>query len=254
MLTSQPACRSVLFAPAHQPRKVNHALASAADIVVLDCEDSVPFIDKPRAYAVLAGMVADPPERPYWVRLARAQPPDTLAGAVGYIVPKIVSHDHALTTLNAYPTKPSIIICETPLSILYAPEIAAIPSVIGLMYGTYDLRAALGAWDALTETAANLVLLAAKAYDKLAIAGPHIEWAAKAAGQGWDGMVCLHPLDVEPANQAFSVPPETLATARDVLSAAATVRDVHYHPRAGLIAPPLVKLAERLLRKHDDHA
>lgn len=51
--------RSVLFVPAHKPQWVDKAIASGADAVVLDLEDSVPADRKAEARSLIAGTVAD---------------------------------------------------------------------------------------------------------------------------------------------------------------------------------------------------
>ena len=55
--------RSLLFAPGDDPRKMAKALASEADVVILDLEDSVPSADKPTARAdTLAFLKAHRPQ------------------------------------------------------------------------------------------------------------------------------------------------------------------------------------------------
>ena len=48
------AYRSVLFVPGHRPTWVDKAIASGADAVVLDLEDSVPLGEKAAARATVA--------------------------------------------------------------------------------------------------------------------------------------------------------------------------------------------------------
>ena len=50
--------RSLLFAPANHPRRVEKALASAADAAILDLEDAVPEAEKPAARGALAAAAA----------------------------------------------------------------------------------------------------------------------------------------------------------------------------------------------------
>ena len=53
------ASRSVLFAPGNHARRVARALASAADVVVLDLEDAVPPGEKAAARAVIAAALSE---------------------------------------------------------------------------------------------------------------------------------------------------------------------------------------------------
>ena len=55
--SSQPVWRSLLYVPAHVPRFVASAAASAADALILDLEDSVPPACKAAARDGLADAV-----------------------------------------------------------------------------------------------------------------------------------------------------------------------------------------------------
>ena len=52
------AYRSVLFVPGHRPHWVDKAIASGADAVVLDLEDSVPLGEKAAARETVAVSIA----------------------------------------------------------------------------------------------------------------------------------------------------------------------------------------------------
>lgn len=68
-------CRSVLFAPGIDLRKVDKALGLGADVVVLDLEDSVDASRKVEAREVVAGVLGRPRGgKTLWVRV---NPPDT---------------------------------------------------------------------------------------------------------------------------------------------------------------------------------
>jgi citrate lyase subunit beta/citryl-CoA lyase len=49
--------RSLLFVPANRPRMLDHAVEAAADVIVLDLEDSVPVAEKPAARATLRAAI-----------------------------------------------------------------------------------------------------------------------------------------------------------------------------------------------------
>ena len=61
--------RSVLFAPANHARRVEKALASAADVVVLDLEDSVPASEKESARTAARQVLANPSHPRLYIRL-----------------------------------------------------------------------------------------------------------------------------------------------------------------------------------------
>ena len=97
--TPQGPARSVLFAPAHHARRVERALTSGADIVVLDLEDAVPVAEKAAARVALQTVLAAPTHPRLYVRLNAidsAEFPADLAAVVGghlegLVVPKVES-------------------------------------------------------------------------------------------------------------------------------------------------------------------
>ena len=69
MLTTPKLTRTALFVPANRPERVDKAIASNADAVIIDLEDSVPPAEKVTSRATIALKARGPAERPIWVRV-----------------------------------------------------------------------------------------------------------------------------------------------------------------------------------------
>ncbi len=161
--------KSSLFAPGDSPRKIEKALASAADAVILDLEDSVAAPAKPEARAAVAArlraMAADPRRQSVIVRVNPRATPWYLAdlaavvpaGAAAVMLPKcsapeeLRALDHHLEALEAASghaigsVRVVPIVTETAGSVFtlgaYAP---APPRLAAFCFGAEDISADLG--------------------------------------------------------------------------------------------------------------
>ena len=282
--------RSLLFAPADAERKVAKALASAADAVILDLEDSVAPAAKDAARAALSGPLASA-SRPGVV--VRVNPPGTpwyladLAAVVRHrpaaiMLPKCIGArdltalDHHLEALEAAYGLPAGGIGVLPIVTESAAAALAVAScaeaagrVAGFCFGAEDISADLGidprrpdgSYPAPVAAARAAVLLMAAAASRPAIDTP---WpdpkdaaslareAAKAAADGFAGKLCIHPDQIALVNAAFLPGPERVAWARRVRDGFAA------NPSGGvflldgkMIDRPHLKLAERILAAAD---
>lgn len=162
--------RSWLFAPGDSEKKMGKAIASEADIALLDLEDSVTPANKPSARQMVAETLKGAVDTSrIWVRI---NPLDThaaiadLAAVVGgkpggVVLPKaegaahIAQLHHYLTALEAAhdlaigSTRIAAIITETPGAMYatreYAGDYPGRERVVGLSWGAEDLSSALGA-------------------------------------------------------------------------------------------------------------
>ena len=157
--------RSPLFAPGDSDRKMTKAIASAADAVILDLEDSVAAPAKPTARAMVPDMVRAHPGRELIVRVNPRGTPwylDDLAAVVparpaAVMLPKcsgpddLATLDHHLEALEAAAGAPvgSIgvvaIVTETAGSVFTLGGYAGVASrLIAICFGAEDLSADLG--------------------------------------------------------------------------------------------------------------
>jgi len=187
--------RSLLFVPGHDSRKMDKALASAADALVLDLEDAVPEADKARARGLCADFLrAHAAQRPLFVRMNelgsshwQADLQAVLPGRPrGIMVPKcegpqdLQTVGAVLTDLERQlglpegSTRLLPIVTETAAGVLRLPLFAqsSSPRLCAMLWGGEDLAADIGAshnrdaaggYTALYQLARSLTLLGATA-------------------------------------------------------------------------------------------
>ena len=286
--TSAPSrMRSWLFAPGDSERKMTKASDSAADIVLLDLEDSVSPENKPAARTAVADFLKTREDKHrIWVRVNPLRSGeieadlDAIMGAApgGLFLPKaegkadVEALDAMLTIREAdhgilnRSTHVAALVTETPKAMFHCGDYEGAPRLIAMSWGAEDLSSALGArvqhqadgsYMPMYEMARNLCLLGAVAagcapietvmpefrdLDKLR------ERALMVRGQGYRGMLAIHPAQVDVINEAFTPSAEEIAHARAIVQAFAD------NPGAGTVGldgqmldRPHLALAERLL-------
>jgi citrate lyase subunit beta/citryl-CoA lyase len=286
--TSAPSrMRSWLFAPGDSERKMTKASDSAADIVLLDLEDSVSPENKPAARTAVADFLKTREDKHrIWVRVNPLRSGeieadlDAIMGAApgGLFLPKaegkadVEALDAMLTIREAdhgilnRSTHVAALVTETPKAMFHCGDYEGAPRLIAMSWGAEDLSSALGArvqhqadgsYMPMYEMARNLCLLGAVAagcapietvmpefrdLDKLR------ERALMVRGQGYRGMLAIHPAQVDVINEAFTPSAEEIAHARAIVQAFAN------NPGAGTVGldgqmldRPHLALAERLL-------
>ncbi|NBS23230.1 MAG: CoA ester lyase [Altererythrobacter sp.] len=286
--TSAPSkMRSWLFAPGDSERKMTKASDSAADIVLLDLEDSVSPENKPAARRAVADFLKTREDKHrIWVRVNPLRSGeieadlDAIMGAApgGLFLPKaegkadVEALDAMLTIREAEygiqnrSTHVAALVTETPKAMFHCGDYEGAPRLIAMSWGAEDLSSALGSrvqhqadgsYMPMYEMARNLCLLGAVAagcapietvmpefrdLDKLR------ERALMVRGQGYRGMLAIHPAQVDVINEAFTPSAEEIAHARAIVQAFAD------NPGAGTVGldgqmldRPHLALAERLL-------
>ena len=162
--------RSWLFAPGDSEKKMTKAIASEADIALLDLEDSVTPANKPSARQMVADTLkaCDDASR-VWVRINPLDTHDAILDLTavvpgrpgGVLLPKVegAAHltqaHHYLTALEVAhgvavgSTRIAAIITETPGAMFaagqYAEDYPGRERLVGLSWGAEDLSSALGA-------------------------------------------------------------------------------------------------------------
>jgi citrate lyase subunit beta/citryl-CoA lyase len=161
--------RSLLFVPADSERKLAKGLASGADALILDLEDSVAPANRPAARTLTAAFIAEARKaerRPLlYVRINPLDSDDweadlaavMHAGPDGIVMPKPNSGDDvsrlaitlssAETEIGGTPNGTRIlpIVTETPLSVLQLQSyVGASGRMIGMSWGAEDLGAVVG--------------------------------------------------------------------------------------------------------------
>jgi citrate lyase subunit beta/citryl-CoA lyase len=278
--------RSPLFAPGDSERKMAKAIASAADAVILDLEDSVAAPAKPTARAMVPEMVRAHPGRDLIVRVNPRGTPWYLADLASVVparptavmLPKcsgpddLMTLDHHLEVLETAAGAPvgSIgvvaIVTETAGSVFTLGAYAGVASrLLAICFGAEDLSADLGinprrpdgSYPAPVVLARAQVLVAAGALGIPAIDTPwpdHSDQiglrreADAAAADGFAGKILIHPAQIEPVNAAFTPSEEQVRWAERVNAAFAANPDAGVFALDGkMIDRPHYKLARRVL-------
>lgn len=277
--------RSPLFAPGDSERKIGKAIASDADCVILDLEDSVAAPAKAVAREMTAAIVRANSGRSLIVRvnprgtewylpdLAAIVP--TAPGAL--LLPKCVSPaelvalDHHLEALETAAglavggIKVIALPTETAASVFNLGKYAGAPRLIAICFGAEDISADLGVSprkpdgsypDAIAWTR-GATLAAAGAAGILALDTPYpdprdpeglMRETRAAVADGFAGKLLIHPDQIAPVNAAFTPDAARIAWAVQVRDAFAA------NPNAGVLSMdgkmldrPHLRLAERIL-------
>lgn len=241
--------RSILFVPAHRPAWIDKAVASGADCVVLDLEDSVPAEEKVAARAVVAESIARVRRTDSEVGLlVRVNPLATrltgadleavvVPGLDGIFAPKIekaadvLQYDALLDhfeTRNGVEGLEYVVPVETVPAIQNCREIALASPRVGAMIGPSaehaDIARAVGyEW---TPEGLETLYLRSRVLLACREAGIHAltglwedlenldglrEFAVRGRQLGFRGMIAIHPSHVAVVNEVFTPSAEDIA-------------------------------------------
>ncbi|WP_293707602.1 HpcH/HpaI aldolase/citrate lyase family protein [Stenotrophomonas sp. UBA7606] len=282
--------RSKLFVPGARPELFDKALASAADALSFDLEDSAPEAGKQAARAAIAGFLARADvlasNKLLIVRTNATDSPhfaaDLAAMAVPGVwllnIPKVESAAQVREVAAALEqaeaanavTRPIglLLNIETPRGLRLAAELAgAHPRVAGLQLGLGDLFAPNG----IARTPANVhaVLFAVKmaateagvfacdgAWPNVADAEGFQTEAGLAQALGFIGKSCIHPRQVALANTVFSVAVAEVDEARRIVAAAQAANEEGrgaFLFEGRMIDMPYLRRAQALLAGASQH-
>jgi citrate lyase subunit beta / citryl-CoA lyase len=241
--------RSILFVPGHRPAWVEKAIASGAECVVLDLEDSVPAAEKAAARAVVAESIARVRRTNTEVGLlVRVNPLATrltgadleavvVPGLTGIFAPKIeqatdvLRYDALLDHFeqrNGVSGLEYIVPVETVQAIQNCREVALASPRVGAMIGPSaehaDIARAVGyEW---TPEGLETLYLRSRVLLACREAGIHAltglwedlenlvglrEFARRGRQLGFRGMIAIHPRHVAVVNEVFTPSAEDIA-------------------------------------------
>lgn len=241
---SPDALRSILFVPATRPERIAKALASSADAVIVDLEDAVAESDKAVARESLDTFLNHNPQARLMVRV---NAPGTghyksdlalcsrYANVTRLVIPKTESCQALETAATC--NKPLWPLIETARGLLALPTLVYVSGVERLSFGALDMGAELGletgtpgAQQILDQSRYALLVhsRAAGLMPPIESVHPSIEdtaaiaQAAKRAREmGFSGMLCIHPKQLPPINQAFTPSEAEIAWANKVMEGVA---------------------------------
>jgi citrate lyase subunit beta/citryl-CoA lyase len=253
-----------LFCPADRPDRYRKA-ADRADFVIIDLEDAVAPSNKVAAREALANNPIDPDN--VIVRINALTSPQSLEDldvliSLKYrrmMVPK-AEDAAAIGNMTGFEV---IALCETARGVLAAPEIAAVPTVVGLMWGAEDLIVSLGGRSSRHEDgsyvdvaahARSTVLIAAGAVGMPAIDSVYLaidnetglaQETRDAAMSGFTAKACIHPRQVGMVRQAFRPSSAEVDYAQRVVDAVRTDSVAIVDGR--MVDEPLLRQAQAIL-------
>ncbi len=228
--------RSALYVPGSNARALEKARGLDADMLIVDLEDAVPEENKPEARAAAVAFAAAGVEGK--IIAIRTNTTDSvhhaadMAALMGcaadlIVLPK-VEDIKGLPDLGL----PLLAMIETPKGLYAAREIAAYPSVAGLIAGTNDLAAETGIRPGPNreglELALQMIVLAASAAGKPRFDGvcnrlDDMEGFGAECRQGatfgFTGKTLIHPNQIAIANEAFAPSDAEIADAHELIAA-----------------------------------
>ena len=279
--------RSLLFVPGDRPERLDKALRTGADALILDLEDSVALSHKAQARdAVAEFLLRTAAVMPRFVRInplasgfVEADLEAVMRGRPdGLVLPKSIGAesvrelDRRLVALGADLPPILPLATETPQALFGLADYGAVTQrLLGLAWGVEDLSAAVGAATAresdeeYTEPyrwVRSLTLFAAAAanvapIDTVFPAFQNLsglaQYARRGMRDGFAGMLAIHPTQIAVINEAFTPSAESLERARAVVALFAA------NPGAGVLSfkgvmvdAPHLKQALRLLSRSQD--
>lgn len=262
--------RSWLFVPATRPERFAKAVASGADMVILDLEDAVPAEEKDAARRAAATWMAGD-----GVAAVRVNPADSdhhdddvaaIAGLPGLraVLLPMAESVAAIAGLRERlgPDVALVPQLETALGLLRAVDLAAAPGVRRLAFGHLDFAVDIDAAphpQALLYARSAIVVASRAAR----VAGPvdsvttdlddgevTRDDATQARALGFTGKLCIHPRQVAAVNAAMGPSRDDVAWARRVLEAGTTGAA---RVDGQMVDAPVIARAQRIMSRAGDH-
>ena len=264
---------SYLFVPCDRLDRLAKALATAADVVVIDLEDAVAPEAKFRARQAL--MTAQfPPDR-IMVRINgfntewHAHDIDVVCsiGVRAVMLPKAEDANEIESIASRLGAGVSITaLVESAKGIWQALEVARAPGVARLAFGSLDFAQDTGTSldsQALLYARSRLVLAS-----RVANLPPPIDGVTTTINEaatlerdvqqakmiGFGAKLCIHPNQIDTVNRGFVPLPEELSWARAVLAAAEDSGGAAVMLEGRMIDIPVVKHAKRIVERAERQA
>ncbi|KFG00579.1 citrate lyase subunit beta [Streptomyces scabiei] len=271
--STTPVPLTWLYVPGDRPEVVTKALASGADVVIVDLEDAVAPDRKAYARAATAELLSGPSTVPVHVRVNALSTPEAeqdlkalspLPGLAALRLPKITSPaDVAGVAERTAPAEggaiPLYALLESALGVERAYDIATShPALRGIAVGEADLRADLAVQhDSALDWPRSRVILAARAAGLPSPAQSvypdtrDLEGLAASCAHGralgFLGRAAIHPRQLPVIERAYAPTPREVASAEETLRAATTTPGAQALPDGRFIDPAVVAAARRTL-------
>jgi len=269
---------SYLFVPANRPERYAKALESGADAVIVDLEDAVALPQKEEARATLARWLrGNGPQLRLWVRINAADTvwhgDDLLTfsalSMAGIVLPK-AEEAKTLSSIarRLGPGRGLIALIESAAGLAAMREIAAVPGVQRLAFGSIDAQVDLGMQCGPEEEELMHFRMEMVMVSRLAGIAPPIDGVTtdfnddaflarmvqRARRMGFGAKLCIHPKQVGVVNSAFCATAEELAWARRVLEAAARSAGAAIAVDGRMVDRPVMMRAQAIVQEAGERA
>lgn len=260
---------ALLFVPGNKPERFAKALASDADRVCIDLEDSVPKEEKASARAAAIAAIGQGDSR-LILRIngvrTRAGLEDLLALDDCPVLPDVLlvpmvqsSAEIAIIASVLGARTPALVpLIETVSGLRAAHDIAATPPVAAMMFGGGDFAAELGvelAWEPLRAARGTFIMACAGA-GIAAIDVPFITLndpdglaaetrAAKALG--FTGKAAIHPTQIGTIRAVFQPTADEIVEAEEALQAFSAAGGAAVQFKGRMLELPIVRRYQRIL-------
>lgn len=256
--------RSLLFVPGDRPERFDKAAAAGAHAVILDLEDAVAPAAKAQAREAVAGWLAAGGQAMVRINAAdtawHADDVRMLAAlpAAGVMLPKADLASLGSTTA-ALAGRQTIALLETVAGYMQLRELAAMPGLHRIAFGSVDFSTESGIADegeALTAVRTQIVLASCHAGLAPPIDGVGVEFkdeqrmqadALRSRQLGFGGKLCIHPRQVAAVNSSFQPSAAELDWARRVLAAFEASQGAATAVDGKMIDKPVVDRARRIV-------
>lgn len=265
---SEAILRSYLFVPATRPDRVDKALASGADAVIVDLEDAVAPAEKSAAREAAARALSQ--TAPVFVRV---NGPDTewfeqdlelcaKVRARGVMIPKTESPAQVRHAVERLVAGTAIIpLIETAQGFAGVNALCAAPQVQRVALGTIDFQLDLGVTgerDELLYFRSGVVLASRLARIQPPLDGVTVEFndpqvvredTLYAKRLGFGGKLCIHPKQIGPVNDCYRPSADEIAWAQRIVDAAVAAKGAAVAVDGKMVDRPVILKAEEILRE-----
>lgn len=263
--------RTALFVPATRPERIPKALASGADVVIVDLEDAVAEDLKREARDNLDAFLSENPQARVLVRINAPTHPEHTddlalcarhAGVSAVLLPKVESAVQVARAAGC--GKPIWPIIESARGLAHLAEIAQAQGVERLSFGALDLGLDLGlasgtaGAERMLDQARYAIVLQSRLAGLAAPLDsvfPDIKnlsglatFAVSASEMGFGGLLCIHPSQVAVVHETLMPSAEELDWANRILAAGASGEGV-FVVDGQMVDAPVIGRARRLLQR-----
>lgn len=256
--------QSLLFVPGSRPERFEKALASGADLVVVDLEDAVGPADKESARAAAIAALGNPR---LGIRINSLRTKQGLADllalaetSVPYImIPMVeavaeIEIAHAILGLNVG----LLPLIETVKGVGVAQAVAASPGICGVMLGGADFAGELGvamSWDALFAARSAIVMACAAAR----VPSVDVPWldldnldglaadVARVKAIGFTAKSVVHPKHIAIVHNVMRPTAEEIAEAREAEAAYAAAGESAVRWNGKMLEAPVMARYRRIV-------